>query len=93
MNCQDFVSALDTYVEGEGQKPDLEHTLSATVDNVMEVLAIDGGWIQLLDEDAGVLSLIAQRGFSRSWRPAPRARRHCRYRGCRSALPRPVGIC
>jgi signal transduction histidine kinase/FixJ family two-component response regulator len=46
------------------QSPDLDHILNATLDRVLEVIDIDAGWIQLLDEDAGLLSLVAHRGFS-----------------------------
>jgi len=47
-----------------GQSLDLDHILNATLDKVLEVIEIDAGWIQLLDEDEGVLSLVAHRGFS-----------------------------
>jgi len=47
-----------------GQSLDLDHILNATLDKVLEVIEIDAGWMQLLNEDEGVLSLVAHRGFS-----------------------------
>jgi len=47
-----------------GQSLDLDHILNATLDKVLEVIEIDAGWIQLLDEEESVLSLVAHRGFS-----------------------------
>ncbi|MDH4135474.1 MAG: GAF domain-containing protein [Anaerolineae bacterium] len=56
--------ALNAIATTIGQSLDLDHILNATLDKVLEVIEIDAGWIQLLDEDAGVLSLVAHRGFS-----------------------------
>ena len=56
--------ALNAIATTLGQSLDLDHILNATLDKVLEVIEIDAGWIQLLDEDAGVLSLVAHRGFS-----------------------------
>ncbi len=47
-----------------GRSLDLDHILNATLDKVLEAIDIDAGWIQLLDEEAGVLSLVVHRGFS-----------------------------
>jgi PAS domain S-box-containing protein len=50
-----------------GQSLDLKHRLNAALDKVLEVIKMDAGWVQLLDEkDGGALSLIAHRGFSRA---------------------------
>ncbi|MFB0546921.1 MAG: ATP-binding protein [Anaerolineae bacterium] len=58
--------ALNAIATTIGQSLDLEHILNATLDKVLQVIEIDAGWIQLLDEDAGVLSLVAHRGFSQA---------------------------
>jgi K+-sensing histidine kinase KdpD len=60
------LTALNAIAETLGQSLDLDHILKATLDKVLEMLKIDGGWIQLLDEDkgGGPLSLVAHRGFS-----------------------------
>ncbi len=55
--------ALNAIATTIGQSLDLGHILNATLDKVLEVIELDAGWIQLLDEDAGVLSLVAHRGF------------------------------
>jgi GAF domain-containing protein/CheY-like chemotaxis protein len=56
--------ALNAIATTLGQSLDLDHILRATLDKVLEVIEMDAGWIQLLDEDASVLSLFAHRGFS-----------------------------
>jgi K+-sensing histidine kinase KdpD len=56
--------ALNAIATTIGQSLDLDHILNATLDKVLEVIEIDASWIQLLNEDAGVLSLVAHRGFS-----------------------------
>jgi len=58
--------ALNTIATTIGQSLDLDHILNATLDKVLEVIEIDAGWIQLLneDKDGGSLSLVAHRGFS-----------------------------
>jgi len=58
------LKALNAIATTISQSPDLDHILNATLDKVLEVVGMDAGWIQLLDEDAGVLSLAAHRGFS-----------------------------
>ena len=47
-----------------GQSLDLDHILNATLVKVLEVIGMDSGSIQLLDEQRGVLSLAAHRGLS-----------------------------
>jgi len=47
------------------QSFDLDSLLHATLDTVLEVLDLDVGWIQLLNEEEQTLSLVAYRGFSR----------------------------
>ncbi len=58
--------ALNAIATTLGQSLDLDHILNATLDKVLEMIEIDAGWIQLLDEDkdGGSLSLVAHRGFS-----------------------------
>jgi len=55
------LNALSTTIS---QSPNLDHILHAAVDKVLEVMSIDAGWVQLLDENTGLLSLAAHRGFS-----------------------------
>jgi signal transduction histidine kinase/DNA-binding response OmpR family regulator len=55
--------ALNAIATTIGQSLDLDHILNATLDKALEVIEMDAGWIQLLDEDAGVLSPVAHRGF------------------------------
>jgi PAS domain S-box-containing protein len=49
-----------------GQSFDLDHILHATLDALLEVIGMSAGWIHLLDENEGALSLVAQRGFSQA---------------------------
>jgi PAS domain S-box-containing protein len=56
--------ALNAVAMTINQSLDLDHTLNASLDKVMEVIKPDGGWIQLLDEVTGTLSLAAHRGLS-----------------------------
>lgn len=60
------LTALNAIATTISQSFDLDHILNATLDKVLEVMGIDAGWIQLLDEskDGSVLSLVTQRGFS-----------------------------
>jgi two-component system sensor histidine kinase KdpD len=46
------------------QSLDKEQLLDATLDKLLEVIDLDGAWIQLLAEDEPVLSMAAHRGFS-----------------------------
>ncbi len=46
------------------QSFDLDSLLHATLDTVLEVIDLDVGWIQLLNEDDHSLSLVAHRGFT-----------------------------
>ena len=58
------VDGLNALATTLSQSLDLDHILNATLDKVLEMLYIDGGWVQLLDEDkdGGSLSLVAHRG-------------------------------
>ncbi len=58
--------ALNAIATTISQSLDLDHILKATLDKVLEVIDIDAGWVQLLEEDeeGGLLSLIAHRGLS-----------------------------
>lgn len=56
--------ALNTIATTMNQSPDLAHILTATLDQVLEVIDTDAGWIQLLDEDTDTLTLVVHRGFS-----------------------------
>jgi len=49
-----------------GQSLDLDHILKVTLDTGLEVIGIDAGWIQLVDEEqeGRTLSLAAQYGLS-----------------------------
>jgi K+-sensing histidine kinase KdpD len=42
----------------------LDPTLNATLDKVLEVMQMSGGWVQLLQEDGNALELAVQRGIS-----------------------------
>jgi PAS domain S-box-containing protein len=56
--------ALNTIATTINQSPNLNHTLTATLDQVLEVTDTDAGWIQLLDGDTDTLTLVTHRGFS-----------------------------
>jgi K+-sensing histidine kinase KdpD len=58
------LATLNAIAVTVNQSRDLEAMLYGALDKVLEVIEIDAGWIQLLDEDADVLSLVAHRGFS-----------------------------
>ena len=58
--------ARNAIVTTLGQSFDLDHILHATLDTMLEVIGMDAGWIHLLDEGKGTLSLVAQRGFSQA---------------------------
>jgi PAS domain S-box-containing protein len=55
------LTALNTIATTVGQSLDLDHILNATLDKVLEVLEMDGGWIQLLDEAGSTLQVAAHR--------------------------------
>ena len=56
--------ALNAIASTISQPLDLDRMLHAILNKVLQMIDVDAGWIQLLDEDKGVLSLAAQRGFS-----------------------------
>jgi PAS domain S-box-containing protein len=56
--------ALNAIAMTINQSLDLNHTLNATLHKVTEVIEQDGGWIQLLDDVTGTLSLAAHHGLS-----------------------------
>jgi PAS domain S-box-containing protein len=60
------LSARNAIATTVGQSLDLDHILKATLDTVLQVIEIDAGWIQLIDEDKEerTLSMVAQRGLS-----------------------------
>ena len=59
------LSALNAIATTMGQPLGLDHILNATLDTVLEVMEMDGGWIRLLDaKEEGSLSLVAHRGLS-----------------------------
>jgi len=55
--------APDPTVAAASAEHGLEQVLNAMLDQVLEVVGLDAGWVQLLDEDGGKLSLVAHRGF------------------------------
>ena len=56
--------ALNAVAATISQSLDLDRTLNAVLDKVLQVTGVDAGWVHLLDEDGDVLSLVAQRGFT-----------------------------
>ena len=56
--------ALNAIATTMSQSLDMGQMLDATLDKLLEVIDIDGGWIQLLAEDEPALSMVAHRGFS-----------------------------
>ena len=46
-----------------GQSVGLEQILNDTLASALQVLEIDGGWVQLLDDDGLTLTLAADRGI------------------------------
>jgi len=62
--AEEELIALNAIATTISQSLDLDHMLNAILPKVLEVMDVDAGWIQLLDEDERTLSLAAQRGFS-----------------------------
>ncbi|MFN2183038.1 MAG: GAF domain-containing protein [Anaerolineae bacterium] len=56
--------ALNAIATTMNQTLDIDLMLDATLDRLLEVINIDGAWIQLLADDEPALSMVAQRGFS-----------------------------
>ena len=46
-----------------GQSTGLNQILNATLESAVTVMEMDGGWVQLLDDDGNALVLVAQRGI------------------------------
>jgi PAS domain S-box-containing protein len=57
------LTALNAIATTIGQTLDLDHILNATLDKVLELTGMDGGWIQLLDEKTGSLRPVAHRNI------------------------------
>lgn len=62
------LAALNMIATTIGQSTGLDQILTATLDRAMKVMEMDGGWVQLLEDDGSTLTLAAQRGI-----PAPAA--------------------
>ncbi|MCX6029324.1 MAG: PAS domain-containing protein [Chloroflexi bacterium] len=57
------LAALNMIATTIGQSIGLDQILTATLDRAMKVMDLDGGWVQLLDDDGHTLTLVAQRGI------------------------------
>lgn len=57
------LAALNMIATTINQSIGLDQILNATLDRVMQVVDIDGGWVQLLEDDGTTLTLAAQRGI------------------------------
>jgi PAS domain S-box-containing protein len=57
------LAALNMIATTIGQSTGLDQILTATLDRAMNVMDMDGGWVQLLDDDGRTLMLAAQRGI------------------------------
>jgi PAS domain S-box-containing protein len=57
------LAALNMIATTIGQSIGLDQILNATLDRAMNVMDMDGGWVQLLDDDGRTLTLAAQRGI------------------------------
>jgi PAS domain S-box-containing protein len=58
------LTALNAIATTIGQSFDLDRILNGTLEKVLELLGLDGGWVQLLDDERSSLSLAAHRGFA-----------------------------
>ena len=56
------LAALNMIATTIGQSIGLEQILNATLDSALRVLEMDGGWVQLLEDDGQTLTLAAQSG-------------------------------
>lgn len=61
------LAALNTIAAAVSSSLDLNDVLNRALDKTLEVMEIDAGGIYLLDEGAGVLNIVAQRGFEPSF--------------------------
>ncbi len=57
------LAALNMIATTIGQSNGLDQLLNATLDQAMMVMDMDGGWVQLLDDDGHTLTLAAQRAI------------------------------
>ena len=57
------LAALNMIATTIGQSVGLEQILNDTLASALQVLEIDGGWVQLLDDDGLTLTLAADRGI------------------------------
>jgi len=60
------LAALNMIATTIGQSIGLDQILNATLDLTLDLLDMDGGWVQLLDDDGLVLKLAAYRGIPES---------------------------
>ena len=60
------LAALNMITTTISQSIGLDQILSATLEQAMKVLEMEGGWLQFMDDDGKTLTLAAQRGI-----PAP----------------------
>jgi|GEM_PF-721483 len=56
------LAALNMIATTIGQSIGLDQILTATLDRAIKVIEIDGGWVQLLDDDGHHLTLAGQQG-------------------------------
>lgn len=59
------LAALNMIATTIGQSIGLDQILNDTLDRAMKVLDLQGGWVQLLDDEGCTLTLAAQRGIPR----------------------------
>jgi PAS domain S-box-containing protein len=57
------LAALNMIATTIGQSIGLDQILNATLDRAMSVMELDGGWVQLLEDDGSTLALAVQRGM------------------------------
>lgn len=57
------LAALNMIATTMGQSIGLDQILNATLESALKVMDMDGGWVQLLDDDGQTLVLAAQRGI------------------------------
>jgi len=57
------LAALNAIAMTMSQSIGLEPALNATLDKILEVMQLTGGWVQLLEEDGNTLELVVQRGI------------------------------
>ncbi len=77
------LAALNMIATTIGQSIGLDQILSATLESALKVMDMDGGWVQLLDDDGQTLVLAAQRGI-----PEPAVEKLRRVRSAASGAGR-----